>query len=72
MRPFPRTIEEYHGRKWRRGNAVVKQIVNQVPRVQCAWCCAAMSADLVPADKVSHGICERCFSATVAELGEAK
>ena len=71
MRPFPRTIEEVKARRWNRGNAVVKQIV-QVPRVQCAWCCAAMSADLVPADKVSHGICERCFSATVAELGEAK
>ena len=64
---YARTIEEVRSRRWHRGNAVVKQIV-QVPRVQCAWCCAPMSADLVPADKVSHGICPRCFEATVAEL----
>jgi hypothetical protein len=64
---FARTAEEVRSRRWRRGNAVVRQIV-QVPRVQCAWCCAAMSADLAPADKVSHGICERCLDKTVAEL----
>ena len=65
---FPRTAEEYHNRRWRRGNSVTREIV-QVPRVQCAWCCAPMSADLVPADKVSHGICPKCFDRTVAELG---
>jgi hypothetical protein len=64
---FARTAAEVHSRRWRRGNAVVRQIV-QVPAVQCAWCCAAMSQEMVATDAVSHGICPKCFEKTAAEI----
>jgi len=66
---FPRTIEEARARRWRRGNAVVREIVgHREPAVQCAWCCAAMSQEMVTEDKVSHGICPKCFEKTAAEI----
>ena len=65
---FPRTIEEARARRWRRGNAVTRQIVS-VPAVQCAWCKCALTEDRCAPDAVSHGICLVCAGNLRAELG---
>lgn len=64
---YPRTMEEVRARRWRRGNAVIRQILGE-PRVQCAWCGAAMSQDIVPEERVSHGMCPKCFAEFTKEI----
>jgi len=65
---FARTAAEVHSRRWRRGNAVTRQIVS-VPAVQCAWCKCALSDYRCAPDMVSHGICLVCAGNLKAELG---
>jgi len=70
MRPFPRTLEELRHRRrvsMYRSSAMTRQILGE-PRVQCAWCGAAMSQDLVPEERVSHGMCPKCFEQFTREI----